>query len=300
MTAIELIGLTKEFKGFRANDDISFKVGKGEIFGYLGPNGAGKTTTIRQLLGLTTPSAGTAKILGADIHNENELLDVKDRIGYLPDTLGFDEELTGRKVLDHLSALRGDKRREELLEIFNPPLDKRIRDYSRGNRQMLGMIQALMHDPDLIIMDEPTVGLDPIKQEYFYRFLLQEKERGKTVFFSSHVLSEVQRVCDRAAIIRNGRLVVIEDITLLLNRGGKSVWVKLRNPVDSYSFATDEMTGINYNGNAIEFNYNGDFNRLIGYLSDYDVMDIQIKEPQLEDIFKHYYNDQNENVSRGD
>lgn len=157
-------------------------------FRSLGPNGAGKTTTIRQLLGLIKPAAGTANLLGADIRDRGELTSAKSAVGCLPDQLGFNDRLTGHQVLDYFGHLRGDERRDELLQLFHPPLDRRVEEYSSGNRRMLGIVQAFMHDPDLVIMDEPTTGLDPLKQDHLHRFLEQEREAGKTIF-SRHTFS---------------------------------------------------------------------------------------------------------------
>lgn len=165
MVPIEVADLTKVYGDVRGVDDLSFTVEKGEIFGFLGPNGAGKTTTIRTLLGLLEPTAGTARVLGADVREEDALIDAKRRIGYVPANLGFDEKVTGNQILDYHGAVKGDRCRDDLLDIFTPPLERPVRDYSSGNKQMLGIVQAFMHDPDLVIMDEPTSGLNPLKQE---------------------------------------------------------------------------------------------------------------------------------------
>ncbi len=292
MAVISLDNLTKRYGDISANDSISFDVKEGEIFGYLGPNGAGKTTTIRQLLGLIKPTEGTATVLGADIRNRKALTEVKANLGYLPDDLGFDEGLTGNQALDYFAQMRGDERREELLELFHPPLDKKIKTYSSGNRRMLGIVQAFMHDPDLVIMDEPTSGLDPLKQDRLHQFLAEEVATGTTIFFSSHILSEVQRVCDRVGIIREGSLVALEDIDELLNRSGKHVWVHLSEDVDEEVFITGEMIHVESVDNAIQFTYTGDYNSLLAHLSQYDIDDIEISNPQLDDIFKHYYSEE--------
>ncbi|MGM0715765.1 MAG: ABC transporter ATP-binding protein, partial [Halobacteriota archaeon] len=171
MPAVRVTDLTKRYGDTAANDRITFDVEEGEIFGFLGPNGAGKTTTIRLLLGLIKPTSGTATVLGVDIRDRRALTDIKANIGYLPDTLGFDEGLTGRRALDHFARMHGDERREELLELFHPPLEKPIETYSEGNRRMLGIVQAFMHDPKFVIMDEPTSGLDPLKQDRLHQFI---------------------------------------------------------------------------------------------------------------------------------
>ncbi|MFA9428326.1 ABC transporter ATP-binding protein [Natronorubrum sp. A-ect3] len=289
---LSLDGLTKRYGDTVANGDVTFDVTAGEIFGYLGPNGAGKTTTIRLLLGLIKPTSGTAEVLGADIRDRRALTEAKANIGYLPDTLGFEDRLTGRQVLDHFARMRGDERRDELLDLFRPPLDKPVETYSSGNRRMLGIVQAFMHDPELVIMDEPTSGLDPLKQDRMHAFLEEERDAGKTIFLSSHILSEVQRVCDRVGIIREGKLVALEDIEVLLERGGKQVWVHLAEPVDREQFTTDDMIDVEVVDSTVRFTYTGEYNALIAHLARFDIEDIDIGDPQLDDIFKHYYGDE--------
>ena len=292
MTAVQLVGLTKRYGEIVANDEVTFDVEDGEIFGYLGPNGAGKTTTIRLLLGLIKPTSGTAEVLGADIQNRRALTKVKANLGYLPDTLGFEEQLTGQQALDYFARMRGDERREELLKLFQPPLDRKIETYSSGNRRMLGIVQAFMHDPDLVIMDEPTSGLDPLKQDRLHAFIEEERDAGKTIFFSSHILSEVQRVADRVGIIRDGRIVALEDIDELLGRSGKEVWVHFSSPVDESAFVTDDMLDVDVVDSAVRFTYTGEAKRLLEHLVRFDVQDIDIGDPQLDDIFKHYYGEE--------
>ena len=294
MPAVRISGLTKQYGDILANDHVSFDVAHGEIFGYLGPNGAGKTTTIRLLLGLIKPTDGTAEVLGADIRDRRELTSVKRNIGYLPDTLGFDERLTGEQVLDYFARMRGDERREEMLELFNPPLDRKVEEYSAGNRRMLGIVQAFMHDPDLVIMDEPTAGLDPLKQDRLHLFLQDECDNGKTIFFSSHILSEVQRIADRVGIIRDGEIVTLEDIDTLVKRGGKQVWVHFTDTVREEAFLTDEMIDPEIADNAIRFTYTGEVRALLEHLVQFDVDDVEIGDPQLDEIFKHYYGNEGE------
>jgi len=282
-------GLTKEFGSVVANDDVSFAVDEGEVFGFLGPNGAGKSTTIRLLLGLLKPTSGTARVLGADIRDEDALTGVKGRIGYLPAHLGFDEEATGEAVLDYHGAMKGERRREELLDLFTPPIERPVREYSTGNKRMLGLVQAFMHDPDLVIMDEPTGGLDPLKQEAFNEFVRDERERGTTVFFSSHVLSEVRRVCDRVGILRAGSLVELEDVEALLHRSGKHVRVHASDAAVAAIADLDGVVDPERFAEGVQFIYAGDVNALLRELAAHDVRDVEIGEPPIEDVFAHYY-----------
>lgn len=289
MPTIECEGLTKRYGDVVGVDSLSFAVEEGEVFGFLGPNGAGKTTTIRTLLGLLSPTEGTARVLGAEVTDEGALIEAKRRIGYLPAHLGFDEGLTGKRVLDHHASIKGDARRAELLELFDPPLERAIREYSTGNERMLGIVQAFMHDPDLVIMDEPTSGLDPLKQERFHEFVRAERERGTTIFFSSHVLSEVRQVCDRVGILREGRLVALEDVDDLLSRGGKRVRVRLADPVSEEAFRIEGMVDVEPIADGFRFTYTGEYNALLRHLAEHDVIDVEIGEPPLEDVFMHYY-----------
>ncbi|MFB6171688.1 MAG: ABC transporter ATP-binding protein [Haloarculaceae archaeon] len=289
MAVIEVSGLTKAYGDVVANDDLTFSVEEGEVFGYLGPNGAGKTTTIRTLLGFQAPTSGTATVFGRDVSDEAELIEAKARIGYLPSAPAFDEEATGAEYLDYQARLKGDARREELLDLFDPPLDRKIREYSTGNRQMLGIVQAFMHEPDLVVMDEPTSGLDPLKQEQFNRFLRAEREAGTTALFSSHVLGEVRRICDRVGIIRNGRLVAVEGMDDLLSRGGKRVRVHTAGAFDAADLDVDGVVDVDPFDGGAQFTFTGDYNALLAALAGYDVVDLEVEEPPLDDVFMHYY-----------
>ncbi|MDZ7850272.1 MAG: ABC transporter ATP-binding protein [Halodesulfurarchaeum sp.] len=289
MTVIDVTGLTKDYGDTLANDDLTFGVEAGEIFGYLGPNGAGKTTTIRQLLGFISPTSGTATVLGADITDAEALREARRNIGYLPGELAFTESVTGRSFLEYQAKLKGGERLDEMTDIFDPPLDRKIRTYSSGNRQMLGLIQTFMHDPDLVIMDEPTSGLDPLKQEQLNKFLRNERAAGTTVFFSSHVLGEVRRACDRVGIIREGKLVALEDIESLLSKGGKRVRIHTEDPLSAEDLDLEGVVEFEQVGTVTRFTFTGDYNELLGTLSGYSLVDMEIEEPPLEEIFMHYY-----------
>lgn len=289
MTTIEVEGLTKVYGETVANDDLEFSIEPGEIFGYLGPNGAGKSTTMRLLMGFQAPTEGTARIFGKDVRDERALQEVKGRIGFLPGDLTFNESVTGAEFLEYQSRLKGDPRRDELLELFTPPLERKIREYSSGNKQMLGIVQAFMHDPDLIIMDEPTSGLDPLKQERFNDFLREERDTGKTILFSSHVLGEVRRVCDRVGIIRDGSLITVENVEELLARGGKQVRIHMEEPLAEDELQLDGIVHFETEGHVARFTFTGDYNELFDALSTQEILDIEIEEPPIEEVFMHFY-----------
>ncbi|WP_225335044.1 ABC transporter ATP-binding protein [Halomicrobium urmianum] len=289
MAAIEVRDLTKRYGDVVANDGLSFSVEAGEVFGFLGPNGAGKTTCIRTLLGFQSPTAGTATVLGADVRDAEALRQARADVGYLPARPSFDEDVTGEAFLDYQTALKGDQRRSELLELFDPPLERTIRGYSSGNAQMLAIVQAFMHDPDLVILDEPTSGLDPLKQERFHEFVRRERDDGVTVFFSSHVLGEVRRVCDRVGIIRGGSLAALEDVDSLLRRGGKRVRVRTADSLDAAALDLPGVVDLERVGQRAQFTFTGDYNDLLDHLAAFDVVDLDVEEPPLEDVFMHFY-----------
>ncbi|WP_226039066.1 ABC transporter ATP-binding protein [Natrinema sp. DC36] len=303
MAAIELEELTKDYGEVLANDGVTFDVERGEIFGYLGPNGAGKTTTIRTLLGFISPTAGSARLLGRDITDEGDLLEAKRRLGYLPDSPAFDETATGREILDLHASIKGDERSGELLELFDPPLDRPVREYSRGNVQKLGLVTTFMQDPELVILDEPTSGLDPLLQQRFTEFLRTERERGLTVFFSSHILSEVRKLCDRVGVIRNGRLVTVEPVESLLDRSGKFVRLHAAESIPSRALELDGIHGLesergagsgagSSDGTEYAFTFTGDINTLLERLREYRLLDCTIEEAPLEEVFMRFYGDE--------
>jgi ABC-2 type transport system ATP-binding protein len=310
MTAIQLNGLTKYYGETRGIEDLSFDVADGEVFGFLGPNGAGKTTAIRTLMGFQSPTDGSASVLGHDITDRSAMIEAKRHVGYIPAEMGFDEGVTGERFLRYQASLKGDTRSEELLELFDPPMDREIGEYSTGNKRKLAVVLAFMHDPDLVIMDEPTSGLDPLMQERFYDFIRDEQSKGKTFFFSSHILSEVQKICDRVGIIRNGHLVELEDVETLLDRGGKRVSVRVAEPVEAGAFAIEGAHDVSVTGDeqpaqsattdggenasgregtSVSFTYTGDYNALCEHLVEFDLLDLDIADAPLEDVFMRFY-----------
>ncbi len=282
---IEVRNLTKRYKDVLAVNNVSFSVKKGEIFGFLGPNGAGKTTTIRALLGLLRPDNGEAFIFGKNI--KDDIVEIRRNVGYIPGELALYEHLTGKQFLDYFSSLRNTDLPllDDLLEIFELPLNKKIKTYSKGMKQKMGIVQAFMDDPDIVIMDEPTGGLDPLLQQKFYKFLHEEKEKGRTMFFSSHILSEVDKICDRVGIIRDGDLVALESIEALKKKRGKKIRVKLdEKPEELTSMKNAKVTD-----GWIEFVTDDGIDSIIKKISKYKILDIEIQESSLEDIFMKYY-----------
>jgi ABC-2 type transport system ATP-binding protein len=275
----------------RALHDLSIEVDEGEIFGFLGPNGAGKSTTIRLLLGYLHPSAGSATVLGRDITTDNE--EIRRRSGYLPGGIAFYDAMTGSQQLDYLSRLDGQASplRDELverMELSKRDLSRPIRDYSRGMRQKIGIIQAFQADPELAVLDEPTEGLDPLMQRAFYEIVEDRKRAGRTIFFSSHVLSEVERVCDRVAIIRSGELVALTDITELLDRRRRQVEIRLAGQAPTLE-GVPGVTDVHIHDGVLTCQLEGDPGPLLAALQQTAIHDLLIEPARLEDAFMEYY-----------
>ncbi len=285
LNVIETKDLTKYYGKIKGIKHLNFTVKKGEIFGFLGPNGAGKTTTIRTLLGLLKPTSGEAYIFGENI-NDN-IVEIRSKVGYIPGELALYEHLTGRQFLYYFSSLRNTTLPllDELLQVFEIPLDRKIKSYSKGMKQKLGIVQAFMDDPELVIMDEPTSSLDPLLQQKFYDFLLSEKKKGRTMFFSSHILSEVDKICDRVAIIRDGNLVALENVETLKSKRGKRIRLKIKeNPARFKGPRNMKILD-----GWIEFVATGNLDHWMKEISRFTVVDLEINDFSLEDIFIHYY-----------
>jgi ABC-2 type transport system ATP-binding protein len=294
MTAIETRALGKRYGrsgGAFALHDLTIEVREGEIFGFLGPNGAGKSTTIRLLLGFLHATTGGATVLGGDI--EHDSVAIRRRIGYLPGGIAFWDGLTGERLLDELADLSGRRpvRRAELLdrlELSTATLRRTVRDYSRGMRQKLGIVQALQHDPELAILDEPTEGLDPLMQRAFYDLLDELRGAGRTIFFSSHILSEVERVCDRVAIVRAGRLVALEEIPALLARRKRNVEMRLTGPAPALvgvAGVSDARAGDGWLTCRLE----GDIGPFLAAIAGAPIADMTIEPARLEEAFLEFY-----------
>jgi ABC-2 type transport system ATP-binding protein len=290
MYAIEINNLTKTYGNSRGISDISFKIEEGEIFGFIGPNGAGKSTTIRTLLSLIYPTSGSAKIFGKDCIEFAP--EIKKEIGYLPSEVFYYDNM---KVMDLLkysaSFYKKDctKRIKELAEIMDLDLTKKIDDLSLGNKKKVGIVQGLLHEPKLIILDEPTSGLDPLMQQRFFDLLEEENKKGATILFSSHILSEVQRLCDRVAIIKEGKIVTVEKISTLKENNYKRFKIETSEAIDPNFFNIVGVNKIEMNGNTISFIFKGNINNVMKKISEIDIENLWIEEPDLEEIFMHYY-----------
>ena len=289
MNVIEINNLTKYYGKARGIIDVSFNVKEGEIFGFIGPNGAGKSTTIRTLLSLIFPTSGSATIFGKDCIKYGP--EIRQDIGYLPSEVFYYDKM---KVIDLLkysaSFYKKDctKRTHELAEIMELDLKRRIDDLSYGNKKKVGIVQGLLHEPKLIMLDEPNSGLDPLMQQKFFDIIEKENKKGATVFFSSHILAEVQALCNRVAIIKEGSIVKLEDIKTLSAVHYKKITVR-GDKLDESKFNIEGVSELQKQAHEIKFYYNGDINKMIGAIGAETVQDVLIEEPSLEEIFMHYY-----------
>ena len=290
MNVIEINQLTKNYGKARGITDISFNVEEGEIFGFIGPNGAGKSTTIRTLLSLIYPTSGSAKIFGMD--SVKYAPEIKKQIGYLPSEVFYYDNM---KVMDLLkysaSFYKKDcsKRIKELAEIMDLDLTKKMDDLSLGNKKKVGIVQGLLHEPKLLILDEPTSGLDPLMQQKFFELLEMENKKGATILFSSHILSEVQKLCNRVAIIKEGKLVTVEKISTLQENNYKKFKIDTQSTVGEDDFNMTGVTNLEVKGHIVSFLFKGNINLVLKKIAEMDITNIWIEEPDLEEIFLHYY-----------
>jgi ABC-2 type transport system ATP-binding protein len=292
-TPIHIEHLTRSYGRHRGIIDVSLEVQPGEVFGFLGPNGAGKTTTIRLLMGLLRPTSGSASIFGLDCWNDAAA--VKAKVGFLPGELHLYEHMTGKEFLDFFAAFRPDdnlRRRRELAERLDLDLSQQVRHLSKGNRQKLAIVQALMHDAPLLILDEPSSGLDPLMQATLIDLLREERDQGKTVFLSSHIMTEVERIANRVGIIRKGRLVAVEEVAHLSALRERRMEIILDGPVAPERFAQIpgvRLLSVDESGRHIELAVSGPIKPLLPLLNSAPVADITIGPPDLESVFLHYY-----------
>ena len=294
MTAEPVIatsGLSKDYGSGRGLFGLDLEVEQGEVFGFLGPNGAGKSTTMRLLLDLIRPSSGSARVLGLDTVRDS--LEIRRRVGFLPGDLALYPKLTGRAMLDYLAQLRGTvepRTRDALVERFSADIDRPIRQLSTGNRQKLGLVQAFMHEPELLILDEPIAGLDPLVQQSFHALLGEVSAQGRTVFLSSHTLSEVERVTGRLAILRQGRLVVVDSLENLRKVAVQRLEIEFAEPVDAGEFRSlPGVTEVKVEGATVTVGFEGSADAVVKAAARHKVTAIRPREEDLEDIFLHYY-----------
>lgn len=289
MSVIKTKNLSKYYGKAKGIEGVNISVEEGEIFGFIGPNGAGKSTTIRLLLNLIYPTSGQALLFGKDAIEYGP--EVRRNIGYLPSEIFYYDKMKVKELLDYSASFYNKdckKRIKELSDIMELDLNRRIEDLSYGNKKKVGIVQGLLHDPKLIILDEPTGGLDPLMQQKFFNLIREENSKGATIFFSSHILGEVQALCNRVAIIRDGSIIETADIKTLRENNYKKIAI-VGEDLNLEVFNLDGVTKLIKEENMIKFFYKGDINLILKAISGVNLSDVSIEEPTLEEIFMHYY-----------
>ena len=287
---IEIHNLTKYYGKARGISDVSFNVEEGEIFGFIGPNGAGKSTTIRTLLALIFPTSGSASLFGMDCIKDAP--EIAKRVGYLPSEVFYYDGMKVKDLLNYSASFyKKDckKRMQELSGRLDLDLNRKIDDLSFGNKKKVGIVQGLLHSPDLIILDEPTLGLDPLMQQIFFDLIREENQRGATVLMSSHILNEVQRICSRVAIIKEGKIIKFEKISTLQETSYKRFKIETRDSLPDDAFRIDGVSDLKIKDNTYSFIYRGDINLIISKIAAWKLVNLWADEPDLEEIFLHYY-----------
>lgn len=289
---IDIINLSKFYGKTRGIENVNLEIGRGEVFGFIGPNGAGKSTTIRILMNLLFPSGGSARIMGMDVVRQTK--EIKRKVGYIPSDANAYSYMIAEEFLNYCARFyevpESSKRITELAALFELELKRKIADLSMGNRKKVSIIQSLVHTPELIIMDEPTTGLDPLMQSVFFDLLRKENQKGMTIFFSSHILGEVQMFCKRVAIIKEGKIIQLEDIDTLRRKQLKKISVEFSDQFNPADLGLPGIVGLVAGpGNALSFMYSGNINELVRFLSGEKINNLMIEEPSLDEIFMHYY-----------
>lgn len=293
MSVIQTENLTKYYGKSRGIENVTLSVEEGEIFGFIGPNGAGKSTTIRTLLGLIQPTSGSATVFGRDITTDGPA--IREEIGYLPSEVFYYDNMRARDLLRYSASFYKKSKHDMearmncLAKSLDLDLNKKIDDLSYGNKKKVGIIQGLLHSPKLIILDEPTGGLDPLVQATFFELLKAENKRGATVLFSSHILSEVQKLCHRVGIIKEGQMVAVEQIEALRKNSYSKVALELAAPVARTTFRLKGISNLKIGQGRVTFLYRGDVNAVVKTLAGMRLRALSIEEPELEEIFMHYY-----------
>lgn len=293
-SAIQTIHLTKTYGKNRGIQDVNLDIREGEIFGFLGPNGAGKSTTLRTLTGLLKPTSGSCQIMGIDPHTDP--VAAMANVGNLPTEFSLEDRVTGRRLMKHFAALRGVEDTsfgEEIAQRITADLDRPVRRLSRGNKQKIGIVLTLVHRPKVVILDEPTGGLDPLVQEAVMEILTEAREHGQTLLFSSHVLSEVERIADRVGIIRDGQMIAVEDPHQLTARATRKVQIRFGEDHPAERLAKlENLPGVEdfrWQEPMLSFDYAGEAQQLINTLANDHIEMIDIERPSLEEIFLQYY-----------
>ena len=290
MNTIEINNLSKYYGKNRGVLDIDLTVREGEIFGFIGPNGAGKSTTIRTMLNLISPTKGDIKIFGMDSVKEADK--IAQHIGYLPSEVFYYDDMKVKELLNYSASFYKkdcSERIRALSELLELDLNRKIEDLSYGNRKKVGIVQGLLHDPKLIILDEPTSGLDPLMQQKFFQLLQEENRKGKTIFFSSHILSEVQKLCHRVAIIKEGEIIKLQDMATLKKETYKRFTIETDHDLKNALEKIEGISDLTISENLHRFIYKGNLNSITSLLSGIKIHDLLIEEPTLEEIFLHYY-----------
>lgn len=290
MSVIEIKNLTRDYGGGRGIFDISLSIEKGEAVGFLGPNGAGKTTTIRHLMGFIKCQQGSCTMLGKSCFASADL--IQKNLGYIPGEIAFMDDMTGESFIRFIADYRGIEnlgRAKEIMERFQLDPRGRIKRMSKGMKQKIGIVCAFIHDPDILILDEPTSGLDPLMQSRFIELILEEKKRGKTIFMSSHMFEEVERTCDRIAIIKDGRLVAEDRVDAIKQSKKKTYVVTLKDKTSVERLTKEKLNISEVNGNRVTISIKGEVDNLIKLLSTYAVEDLEVKSHSIEEAFMHYY-----------
>ncbi|MEI0531895.1 ABC transporter ATP-binding protein [Brachyspira pilosicoli] len=292
MSIIKIDNISKDYGSGRGVFDLFFEVNRGEIFGMLGPNGAGKTTTIRQLMGFIKSDKGSAKILDMDcfINRAN----IQSKLGYLPGEIAFMDEMKGSdfiKFIAEMKSIKNKNRIKELIDLFELDANRKINKMSKGTKQKIGIVCAFMNEPEVVILDEPTSGLDPLMQKKFIELILEEKRKGTTIFMSSHIFEEVEKTCDRTAILKDGKLIAIENMEELKSKKNKNFEVVFKTNEEALNFKNKISFKSELNNNTIKVVIaNNEVNSFIKELSNYDVLDINSSSQSLEELFLHFYN----------
>lgn len=290
MTVLRTIDLTKKFGDFAALDGVNIEVGEGEVYGFIGPNGSGKSTTLRVLLGILKATEGYAEIFGKD--SWKDAVEIHKRVAYVPGDVNLWPNLTGGEVIDLFVKLCGGNnldRRQELIRKFDLDPTKKCRTYSKGNRQKVALIAAFSSDVDLYVLDEPTSGLDPLMERVFQEYVIEAKKQGKSILLSSHILSEVEKLCDKVAIIREGKIIETGTLKELRHLTGTILLVETREPIPALE-GFKGVSGIQQKGQALSFQVDaGEVDQVIRYVSQFGVTRIESSPPTLEELFMRHY-----------